>query len=146
MRARVGRSLYSPDVLALAVALADFPLTDDLPLRGEDQSRVCGSRVTIGMVASQNGRVERIGSRVTACAIGQAAAALFLYGAPGRSATDIASAMRQIEAWLGGSADSPDWPEIDRLSAARAYPARHEAILLPWRAALAALSNPARPA
>ena len=137
-----GAALYSPDILALAVSLADFPLGEALPLRGEATSRVCGSRVTIGIGVDERGRVDVIGARVTACAIGQASAALFLRGARGRDGEDIAAAKQAIEAWLEGGA-WPDWPDIAQLDAARRYPARRPAILLPWRAALAALSNSA---
>ena len=43
-------------------------------------------------------------------------------------------------AWLAGGGTMPDWPGLDRLSAAREFPARHGAIMLPWNAALDALS------
>jgi len=35
----------------------------------------------------------------------------------------------------------PDWPGLDAIEAARAFPGRHGAMLLPWQAALAALSS-----
>jgi hypothetical protein len=40
------------------------------------------------------------------------------------------------------AAAAPLRPGIDRLASACPYTARHAAILLPWKAALAALSNP----
>ena len=81
---------------------------------------------------------------MTACAIGQAAAALFLRSAAGRNLAEIAQAQSEIEAWLAGGDMQPTWPDIGELGAARGYAARHTAILLPWKAALAALSNPPR--
>lgn len=139
-----GTALYTPQILALAVELADFPLGDDLTRRGEAVSRVCGSRVAIGLTTATDGAIERIGARVTACAIGQAAAALFARAASGASAGELANALAAIDAWLAGDEPAPRWPELMLLEPARAYPARHPAILLPWRAALAALSNPVR--
>lgn len=141
MNARGGAVLYTPDILALAVELAAFPLEDDLPLRGEAVSRVCGSRVSIG-ASTTVGAIDRVGARVTACAIGQAAAAIFLRAAKGRDLSGLSDAVRSIEDWLAGADTLPDWPGIDRLGPARAYPGRHPAILLPWKAAVAALSNP----
>jgi len=44
-----------------------------------------------------------------------------------------------MAAWLGGAGQMPDWPGLAAIAAARDYPARHGAILLPWRAALDAL-------
>lgn len=143
MTARPRAELYTPGLLALAVGLAATPLGDDLPLRGEASSRVCGSRTTIGLALDDAGRIARVGGRVTACAMGQAAAALFLDAAPGRSAADLAHALAALEAWLGGAEPMPDWPGIDAIAPARNHPARHAAILLPWKAALAALSNAA---
>ena len=141
MTTRAGSQLYSPEILSLAVSLAEFPLTENLTNIGEATSRVCGSRVTMGILPDENGRIGLVGARVTACAIGQAAAALFLLGASGRSGGEIQTATRAIEGWLTGDATTPPWPDIVRLNTARAYPARHQAILLPWRAALTALSK-----
>ena len=133
--------LYTPELLALAVTLAESPLDDDLPLRGDAVSRTCGSTLTIGLQCDDAGRIERVGMKVSACAVGQAAAAIFAHGAQGASAQDLAAAEAAIASWLAGG-DRPAWPGIEKLSAARAHPGRHGAILLPWRAARAALSNP----
>lgn len=143
MNARGGAALYTPQILALAVDLAAFPLVDDLPLRGEAVSRVCGSRVSVGL-STVDGAIERVGARVTACAIGQAAAAIFLRSAAGRDLTGLTSCLEGMEAWLAGALPLSDWPDMSILETARAYPARHPVILLPWKAALAALSNPPR--
>lgn len=139
--ARGGAALYTPDILALAVELADYPLADGLPLRGEAHSRVCGSRVALGLASGADGSIESTGARVSACAIGQSAAALFLRAARGLDEAAIAAALARLEAWLGGDETMPDWPGLEVLAPARAYPARHAAILLPWKAALAALSK-----
>lgn len=141
MTARGGAVLYTPEILALAVELARYPLYDAFALNGDAQSRVCGSRVSLTIAADEAGRITALGARVAACAIGQAAAALFLAGAPGCDRADLAKAEAEIETWLGGGEASPSWPGIAKLAAARAFPARHAAILLPWKAAQAALSK-----
>lgn len=141
MTARGGAVLYTPEILALAVELARFPLDQSLTLSGAAQSRVCGSRVTLGVTPDDAGRIGAVGARVSACAIGQASAALFLRSAPGHDEADIVAAHGEIETWLAGGEESPSWPGMAILASARSFPARHAAILLPWRAALAALSN-----
>lgn len=141
MTARGGAVLYTPEILALAVELARYPLDDTRPLRGDARSRVCGSRVVVGIDTDEDGRIAAIGARVSACAIGQAAAALFLRSARGRDTGALTGALSEIERWLAGAEVEPDWPGIAALASARAFPARHAAILLPWKAALAALSN-----
>lgn len=131
-------TLYTPQVLALATSLARFALDDGLSLRGSARSPTCGSSIELGLELDSRGAIERIGLRAHACAIGQAAAALFADGATGRDRPAIELAAAEIAAWLEGGAQ-PAWPMFEAIAAARAYPARHGAILLPWKAALAAL-------
>jgi len=133
--------LYSPAVLALATGLADYPFDDALPLRGEGRSRTCGSEVIIGLDLDANGAVRRVGMQVRACAIGQASAALLARAAEGRNASDFAAVHEGIAAWLAGTGALPDWPDLALLTPARAHPARHGALLLPWTAACKALSS-----
>ena len=134
--------LYSPEILAAAVALADFPIDPALPLSGEARSRSCGSMLTLALALDAQGRIGRIGCRAQACAVGQAAAHVFAVAAKGSTAGEIAGARQSLAAWLSGEGPLPDWPGIALLDPARDYPARHGAILLAWDAALAALASP----
>ena len=134
-------TLYTPELLGLAAGLADFPPDTSLPLSGSARSRSCGSSIAIQLAVDDTGRIARLGIAAHACAIGQAATAIFARAASGRSAADIAAAERAITGWLAGEGVLPDWPGMAAIAPAAAYPARHGAILLAWRAALAALSN-----
>jgi NifU-like protein involved in Fe-S cluster formation len=127
--------LYTPEVLALATALAEFPLSDDFALRGDARSRTCGSAITLGLVLDEDARIAQVGVRAHACAVGQAAAAIFAKAAGGRDLANIAQATQAIEDWLNGDSRMPAWPGLDAIAAAQAYPARHGAIMLAWRAA-----------
>ncbi|MEZ0132174.1 MULTISPECIES: iron-sulfur cluster assembly scaffold protein [Novosphingobium] len=133
--------LYTPDVLALAIELARHPLTDDLPLRGEARSRSCGSTIALGLAFDDAGAIARVGLRSHACAIGQASAAIFARNAPGASVKDILATRAAVVAWLAGEGALPQWPGFAAISAARDYPARHGAVLLPWDAAVEAISR-----
>lgn len=131
--------LYTPDVLAAAVGLAAFPLNQALPFAGEARSRSCGSTLALRLALDGEGRVTAVGCQARACAVGQAAAAVFAQAVKGRDRADLAAARTGLTAWLSGDGPRPDWPGLDLLEAARGYPGRHGAILLPWDAALAAL-------
>ena len=133
--------LYTPDLLALATELAHFPLSDTLPLRGEARSRTCGSTASIGLTLSEAKLVDTVGLRVSACAIGQASAALMARGIAGKGESDIAAAQREIARWLEAGGPLPSWPGLEAIEPAREYKGRHGAILLPWNAALDALSK-----
>ena len=133
--------LYTPELLALAVELAGHPPLEDAALHGEARSPTCGSTLAIGLVPDAHGHIEALGMRVHACAVGQASAAIFARHAQGRDREAIAAALAQMEGWLAQKGPMPDWPDLAHVAPAVVYPARHGAMLLPWKAALAALSS-----
>ena len=134
--------LYTPQVLALAMGLARWPLGEDLPLVGEARSASCGSRLRVGLALDAAGGIARIGLSAQACAVGQAAAHVMAQAATGRTAADMIRAEHDIAAWLEQGAPMPDWPGLSDLAPVRDYPGRHGAFMLGWRAALAALGAP----
>lgn len=136
--------LYTREVLELATGLSRWPLDPALALTGEARSRTCGSVVTVGLELD-GGAIARVGLKVQACAIGQSAAALFAEAATGKTSAGLTDALAGLELWLGEGGPLPDWPGLAVIAAARDYPARHGAILLPWQAALAALPSDPQP-
>ena len=133
--------LYTPRVLASAVSLAQFPMTGALNLRGSARSASCGSTLEIGLSLDGEGLVKSVGVAAQACAIGQSAAAVFVQAVAGRDHAQIAAAAADLRTWLAGQGELPDWPGIDLIEPARAYPARHGAIMLAWDAAINALAD-----
>lgn len=133
------RTLYTPEILGAATALANFAWDENLPLRGEARSRRCGSTLALGLAVDGDGRISALGLRPHACAIGQAAAYAFASAAKGRNREQIAQARSALADWLAGTGARPDWPGIALVEPALGYPARHGAIMLAWDAALAAL-------
>ena len=139
--------LYTPELLALAVELADHLPLAQASAHGEARSPTCGSTLALELGTDEAGRNAALGLKVRACAVGQAAAAIFARHAAGRDRAGLQAALAEMEAWLAGEDQAmPDWPDLALIAPAKAYPARHGAMLLPWRAALAALSSaePAR--
>lgn len=134
-------ALYTPEVLQLATGLAGYGWDDAFPLKGSARSRSCGSTLELGLSLDGSGRIERIGMRTQACAIGQAAAAIFASAAAGKDADQLERALGLMREWLAGDGPMPDWPGLDAIAAAQAYPGRHGAILLAWQAASEALST-----
>ena len=139
MAATRAPALYSPELLALAVELADYPYRPDAAALGSARSRSCGSMIDLS--SERLDMLERVGLKVTACAVGQASAAIFAREAGGMDLAAVARTLDALSAWLGDGAPSTILPRLELLEAARPHRGRHEAILLPWRAALDALSN-----
>lgn len=134
-------TLYTPPILALATALADFPLTDRLDHRTTTRSRTCGSVITLGLTQDAAGLIEAVGMQVSACAIGQASAAIMAQGLIGRSDDDVRAVHQGLKDWLAGEGDLPEWPQISLLAPALPNKGRHGALLLPWTAAVEALCS-----
>ena len=128
-------TLYTPDILGLATGLAEYPWSDDLPLRADARSKSCGSAISLAAAVDESGAITKVGVKSQACAIGQAAAALFANSAAGARLSGIEDTLDALELWLAEGGPVPDWPGIVILDKARAYPARHGAIKLPWQAA-----------
>lgn len=138
-RAGMSAQLYTAEILGLATRLARYPLADGLPLAGEARSRSCGSTLRLGLAVDDVGLIAAVGIRAQACAIGQAAAAIFAESALGRDAAAIAAAEAAVAAWLAGEGEMPDWPGLEAIAPAVDYPGRHGAIRLAWQAAAAAM-------
>lgn len=134
-------TLYNRDILSLAVATADFPPLDAARHRVSARAPLCGSAIILDLDTDADGRVTGAGLHVEACALGQASAALLARHAPGQRLAEIRAARDAIAAWFRGEGEAPAWPGFDLLAAARDYPARHGAILLPFDAAVAALED-----
>ena len=138
-------ALYTPDILRLALACADFPPIAAADARVERRAPLCGSRIALDMRMGGDGRIKAIGFAVHACAIGQAAAALLAREVSGRSGAGLSQAAQVLARWLeDAAAPMPDWPGIAALAPVRALPARRGAALLPFEAAADAAVQAAR--
>lgn len=134
--------LYTTEILRLAASLHEERHLDREDGRAELRSPTCGSRITIAVELDEERRVRMISQRVHACAFGQASAALVQHHAIGRAHDEVADALVAISRWLAEEQDEAgDWPGIMVLEPARPRKARHGAILLPFRALLAAMES-----
>jgi NifU-like protein involved in Fe-S cluster formation len=133
--------LYNRDILALAVATAEYLPIADARHQVSKRAPLCGSAIILDLDTDDAGRVTRVGMHVEACALGQASAALLARHAPGLGLAELRAARDGIASWFAGADVQPDWPGFDLLAPAQGYPARHGAILLPFDAAIAALEE-----
>jgi len=133
--------LYTTEILRLAAALPEPVKLERIDGSAAQRSPTCGSIVET-QVQLQDGRIEALSQTVSACAFGQASAALVAQRAPGHSRDDIQIALDQLGGWLSRErAEPPQWPGFEALAPARPRVGRHGAILLPLRALLAALES-----
>jgi NifU-like protein involved in Fe-S cluster formation len=134
--------LYTTDILRLAASLSLPRELDREDGKAELRSPTCGSRVTVAVQLDGERRVELVSQQVHACAFGQASAALVERNAIGRTHADVSDALVALSRWLSEEQEEAgDWPGIATLAPARRRKSRHGAILLPFRALLAAIET-----
>ena len=136
--------LYTLEVLRLAASLPDPVSLPDADGSAQLRSPTCGSTVETWVTLDLQGRIEALSQAVQACAFGQAAAALVAEHAPGRRREQIEAAVTGLEQWLDGRQMTPGWPGIEALAPVRSRRSRHGAVLLPFKALLAAIDGSGR--
>ena len=135
----MSESRYTTEILRLAASLRDPQALEREDGVARLRSPTCGSRIETIVALDSEGRVQALSQVVLACAFGQASAALLERGAGGRSRDEMHAALSELGDWLGGGQSEPHWPGIGALGPARERNGRHGAILLPFRALLAAM-------
>jgi NifU-like protein involved in Fe-S cluster formation len=134
--------VYTTEILRLAASLSDPRPLEREDGRAELGSPTCGSRISLVVQLDEDRRIERLSMQVHACAFGQASAALVERHSRGRTHEEVSEAMLALSRWLASDQDHEcGWPGIVALAPARARKARHGAILLPFRALLAAIES-----
>ena len=134
--------LYTTEILRLAASLQEMRELEREDGRAELRSPTCGSRIAMAVELDADRRVRMISQRVHACAFGQASAALVQQHAIGRAHDEVSDALVMIRRWLAQEQDEAgDWPGLEALAPARPRKGRHGAILLPFRALLAAIES-----
>ena len=132
--------LYTTEILRLAASLNEPHPLEREDGRAELRSPTCGSRISLAVQLDGDRRIERLSMQVHACAFGQASAALVERHSRGRTHDEVSEAMLALSRWLASDQDEDGgWPGIIALAPARPRRSRHGAILLPFRALLAAL-------
>ena len=137
----MNQPLYTTEILRLAASLDEPQELEREDGRAELRSKTCGSIVTLAVQLDEQRRVQRLSMKVQACAFGQASAALLARHSCGRSHDEVSEAMLALSHWLAEEHPQPNWPGIAALSPARTKRARHGAIMLPFRALLAAMED-----
>ena len=142
MAAGMNAPLYTTEILRLAASLDEPRRLEREDGRAEMRSPTCGSTVEVAVQLDRRKRILGLSQRVHACAFGQASATLMERGAIGRGRDEIAEAVTSLTVWLAGEREDPGhWPGIGALTPAIPRKSRHGAIILPFRALLAAIES-----
>lgn len=134
--------LYSQRILEIA---ANQPVPGRLAepaASARRVSRVCGSSIEIDL-ALADGVITGYGHDLSACALGQTAAAIVATHIVGTSAAEFRRLRDQMKAMLKDNGPPPDgrWSDLALLEPVRDYPPRHTSTLLVFDAVVDALDK-----
>ena len=132
--------LYSAKILGL---VANMPRAGRLAApdaSSEKVAKLCGSRITVDVVV-EDGKVVDFAQDVSACALGQAAAAILGQNVVGADLSEIELARDWLVAMLksNGSPPAGRFAELAVLEPVKDYPARHASTLLAFDATVEAV-------
>ena len=136
--------LYQDRLLAYAADIARTARLADPDATATVVSRSCGSAVTVDL-RLEDGVIVDYGQTVDACALGSASASIFARTIIGKSVAEVSAVRKEMRAMLAGDGPPPggDWSELGLLEPARAFANRHQSIMLPFNATMAAADQAA---
>jgi NifU-like protein involved in Fe-S cluster formation len=137
MNATTAHSLYSREILKLAMALPHNDTLDMPSNTATCRAPLCGSEMTVD-VAMDGEVVAAIAIRAKACALGQASAAVLRTVVIGQPTDAILQMQGRVILALAGQSPMPQ--AFAMFAYAQHYPARHGAILLPFETLLTAIA------
>jgi len=137
--------LYSQRILALAADMPHARRLANPQVSAHRRAPLCGSTVTVDL-SLENGAISEFGQDVKACALGQAAAAIFAAHVIGLRPDDVQLLRDQVSAMLKDNGPVPPAPfdAFEVLLPARDYKNRHASILLSLDATCTALDQAAQ--
>jgi NifU-like protein involved in Fe-S cluster formation len=132
--------LYSARILTL---VANMPRAGRLAApqaSAEKTAKLCGSRIVVDVVV-ENGKVADFAQEVSACALGQASAAVLGAEIIGTDLSELELARDALAAMLKSNGPPPvgRFAELAVLEPVKDYPARHASTLLAFEAAVEAV-------
>ena len=133
--------IYNARMLRLAAEAVGAGRLAERDASAEIVNPTCGDRITVD-VRTAGARIAAIGYEVHACVLTQASASLLGRHAPHRTGAEIRAVAEQIEAMLRVGSELPagSWADYAVFAPVRAHKSRHECVMLPLRALLAALA------
>ena len=132
--------IYNARMLRLAAEAAGAGRLAEREASAEIVNPTCGDRITVD-VRTAGARIAASGYEVHACVLTQASASLLGRHAVERTAAEMREVAAQVEAMLRSESNVPEgvWSDYAALAPVRAHSSRHECVMLPLRALLAAL-------
>jgi len=132
--------LYSARILTLVANMPRAGRLSAPQASAEKTAKLCGSRILVDVVV-EDGKVADFAQEVSACALGQASAAVLGANVIGADLAELELARDALAAMLKTNGPHPAgrFAELAVLEPVKDYPARHASTLLAFEAAVEAV-------
>jgi NifU-like protein involved in Fe-S cluster formation len=141
-------ALYNEKILNFAAHIGQTERLTAPDATVTHHSPLCGSRITVDLNLGPDGRVVAYGQQVRACALGQAAASILGQHIVGQDVATLRQLVGVMRSMLkeNGPPPGPDFAggafsDLVVLVPVREHKARHNAVLLPFEAAVKAIDQ-----
>jgi nitrogen fixation protein NifU and related proteins len=135
-------ALYQGTILDLAKVGKALPRLENASVSARVDNPICGDRVTVDLMLDGD-VITTVGAKVQGCALCQASVAIIAEHAVGKPSGQIPAVADAVSGYLagGGPDDALPWPSLSAFAPVRAAKSRWECVMLPFRAAVKALSG-----
>ena len=132
--------LYHQAIVALARQARDAARLAAASASATVSNPLCGDRATLDVAVSGQA-ITAIGHKIRGCLLCKAAATVIAQAAPGADAAAARTVAAQVDAMLkaGGEAPTGAWAALSSFRPVIAHKSRHDCVLLPFQALVAAL-------
>lgn len=141
-------ALYNEKILNFAAHIGQTERLTAPQATVTHHSPLCGSRITVDLSLDPEGRVAAYGQQVRACALGQAAASILGQHIVGQDAATLRQLVGVMRSMLKENGPPPGadfangaFADLEVLVPVREHKARHNAVLLPFEAAVKAIDQ-----
>lgn len=141
-------ALYNEKILNFAAHIGQTERLNSPDATVTHHSPLCGSRITVDLKLDAEGRVAAYGQQVRACALGQAAASILGRHIVGQDAATLRQLVGVMRSMLKENGPPPGaefaggaFTDLEVLVPVREHKARHNAVLLPFEAAVKAIDQ-----
>jgi NifU-like protein involved in Fe-S cluster formation len=141
-------ALYNEKILNFAAHIGQTERLASPDATVTHHSPLCGSRITVDLRLDPEGRVTAYGQQVRACALGQAAASILGQHIVGQNAATLRQLVGVMRSMLKDNGPPPGadfaggaFTDLEVLVPVRDHKARHNAVLLPFEAAVMAIDQ-----
>ena len=123
--------IYTKTILRFASNIPNAERLKSPDVSVTKRTAVCGSSMTVDLNI-KNGKIEKIGLDIKACALGQASASIFSKNAVGLTLEEVQNLKNELIGFLktGDFQIKKPFDDYKYLDPARSVPYRHDSILL----------------